>query len=221
MNMQPFVAFILRKDNELYYGKQMKLNFLKTFFTILAILILPHFSKANDDNIRNFVDNISSRVIEVIESNDTDAQKEINLTRIFTDFMDIDWIGKFAIGKFWNTLNDQQKTSYLQTYKKYLVSSYVPLFRKYNDQKLILKEIKSIGNDQYLVVSEISAIQNSQPYNVQYRIKSTGDKYKIRDIIAEGVSLLTTQRSEFTSIMDQDGLDGLKDKLNEKISSAD
>jgi ABC-type transporter MlaC component len=39
--------------------------------------------------------------------------------------------------------------------------------------------------------------------------------YKIIDVAAEGVSMMTTKRSEFSSVIAREGLDGLISRLEE------
>ena len=197
-----------------------KLSLLLKTFVVLMITSGTAIAEESTENVNKFINGTSERVISVIESKASDSTKESNLTSIFSDVMDVDWIAKFVLGRYWSSLDEQQKINYLKTYRKYLISSYVPLFRKYNDQKLVLKDVKSIGNDQYIAITEIQSNQNAQPYNVEYRLKHIDNHFKIHDIIAEGVSLLTTQRSEFAAVMNQGGIDALNNQLNEKSADS-
>ncbi|MFN7401899.1 MAG: ABC transporter substrate-binding protein, partial [Alphaproteobacteria bacterium] len=49
-----------------------------------------------------------------------------------------------------------------------------------------------------------------------------GNSFKLVDIVVEGVGLLTSQRSEFNSVVNQKGLDylieALKKKTTEKVA---
>lgn len=195
----------------------MKFYKIKTLLVSLIIGLLPQFAMANsDEEAKSFIQDTSSQVISVLESSSSSSEKEAKLTSLFVNVMDIDWIGKFSLGKYWTKLSDEEKINYLKVYRKYLISSYVPLFKKYNKQKLIIKSIKPLVNDQYTLITQIKNENDGQSYNVEYRLKYSNDRFKVRDIIAEGVSLLSTQRSEFASIMGQGDINILNEKLMEK-----
>lgn len=96
-----------------------------------------------------------------------------------------------------------------------------PKFKKYNGQKIEIKNIKPTGDDQYIVQTDLNLDgPNSAPYNVDYRIKYVSGKFKIRDIIAEGVSMMTTQRSDFSSIVSSSGIEALRQELIKKSESS-
>lgn len=191
---------------------------LRTLFLIAVTLLAGNVSAAENEAVKSgpekFVQATSVKVISLLESNASGAEKQKRLTSMFLDVTDADWIGKFVLGKHWQGLSDDNKRRYLAAYRKYLVSSYVPKFREYNNQEIVIKGIKNLANDNYMVITDI--VGGSYSTRVEYRIRSAGDGYKIRDIIAEGVSLLTTQRSEFSSIIESEGIEALITQLQEK-----
>lgn len=203
----------------------MKLLLKKTatVITLIAALFSFHgtaLAFANSvDGANQFVNEVSNKVMSIAGSEKTDNEKEKVLNSIFLETIDVDWIGKFALGKYWNELNDEQKINYLKTYRSYLSSSYVPLFKKYNGQKISIKEVKNLGNDTFVAVTEINQSDNKASVKVEYRLKYSGSAFKVRDIIAEGVSLLNTQRSDFASIVNQGGFEALIKKLNDKSTA--
>ncbi len=214
------------------------IKFIKTalFFTILTFASYSYGYANNPEDARSFVQSTSGRVENLLKQSRSPNETENKLNAIFSDVADIDWIGKFVLGKYWQSLNEQQKVQYLQDYKKYLLASYVPLFRNYNGQRVDIRNIKKLSADQYLVTTEIKSgddfssefstpgrqnqpEQQGQSYKVEYRIKYDNGSFKMRDIIAEGVSMIATQRSEFASILNNEGYDALINKLREKSNS--
>ena len=102
-------------------------------------------------------------------------------------------------------------------YKAYLSQTYVNKFTEYNDQKNKIISIKALNNNYYLATTEIQ--MNDLKIEIAYRIKKLKDgKLKIRDIIGEGVSLITAQRSEFGSVLSNQGVDALIKLMEEKTS---
>lgn len=197
----------------------MKFKYIQTclFFAMLTFASYSYGYANNSQSAKDFVNSTSSRVEGLLKQSMSDSEKETKLRAIFADVADIDWIGKFVLGKYWQTLNEPQKVKYLQQYRKYLFASYVPLFREYNGQKFDIRGSKDLNVDQYLVSTEIKAAEeNASPYKVEYRLKYENGSFKMRDIIAEGVSMISTQRSEFASIMNNGGFESLIQKLQDK-----
>ena len=59
-----------------------------------------------------------------------------------------------------------------------------------------------------------------QPILVDYRIHKVDASFKIFDVVVEGVSLLTTQRTEFSSVLTNKGMDYLINQLAQKTANA-
>lgn len=181
-----------------------------------AVEVAPQAASASADN---FVKDVSKSVIQILNEKGSQADKQKKLTEMFQNTMDIDWIARFVLGKFWKGMSEKDQQEYMKNYKDYITASYVPVFKDYNGQSLTIKSVKDIGKDSYLVVTDIQSANSDVPYRVEYRIKLTSSGYKIRDIIAEGVSMITTQRSEFATIASSSGVDALNSQLKRKVAT--
>ena len=199
------------------YGKKHMTAIQNKFLQILLIICTINFIFNNDIAIADskgaeeFISNTSNRVLKVIESNISIEKKSKQLEKIFADIVDINWMGKFAIAKFWKTMSDKEKEEYLIAYKKYLIKTYVPRFQEYNNQVVNIISVKDIGHEQYQIVTQIITSKNNEKttLNISYRCKEDNGQFKIRDIIGEDFSLLATQRSEFAAIMERGGIERL------------
>jgi len=193
---------------------------MKIFSKLILIVFFPFIAEAVSPELKqvtDFVENNADKVIEIMETKEDLEKKSALLTKIFEEVMDIDWMGRFVLGSAWNSLSANVKNDYLKSYRKYLVKSYVPKFRKFNGQKFKILGVKDIGNSQYIVSCEIMEKNDAATYNVQYRIKKLDSGlFKVRDIIAEDVSLITTERSDFSSTISSDGMAKLIEQLQDK-----
>jgi phospholipid transport system substrate-binding protein len=201
----------------------MKISrFLLFIITLLSQLTLnteaisaPNVSSAAE----SFISATSAKTLAIIKSNAIEEQKTKQLTAIFNEVVDIDWMAKFAVAKIWKTMTNVQKRAYLNAYHEYLIKTYVPRFSEYNNQEIKITNVKDIGNDQYIVSIQVISDKNNSDsitINIGYRCKLYDDKFKIRDMIGENFSLLTTQRSEFASVVAKGGIDLLIKTLSAK-----
>ncbi|WHQ47009.1 MAG: ABC transporter substrate-binding protein [Candidatus Midichloria sp.] len=194
----------------------MKFKYVITF----ALLFIYNNSFADTKkNIEDFVDNNARRVISVLEEKISDNAKKEKLAALFYEIVDYEWIGKFVIAKNWNGMNRNQKNHYLEAYKKYLSNLYVKKFVDYNNQQYKIVDISNIGKSHFIAATKIINTWSSKPrVNVAYRIKDSNNVLKIVDIIGEGVSLLSTQRADFSSIIEQKGINNFLKILERKVN---
>ena len=125
------------------------------------------------------------------------------------------------MGRYWRQLDSTQKNDFLNLYSEYLTGLYVPNFRKYTAGNIVkVKNVTQVSSKEYLVQTIlVDAITNSN-IKIDYRLiqKDGFEKFVIFDIVAEGVSLITTQRAEVNSVMSSSGFNVLMSKLKNKTS---
>jgi len=167
------------------------------------------------EGVKLFIQDISNQTIHIIQSSNNSAKTTTQLTKLFIKVVDIQWMAKFALGKSWKTLSMQDQQNYLQAYQRYLINVYVPKFNEYNNQNIVINNVKLLSQDLYLVTMEINDKQKK--YNLSYRCKYQNNSFKINDIIGVNfMSMLNTQRGEFNEIMKQGNITTLINILSNK-----
>ncbi|MFM9889279.1 MAG: phospholipid-binding protein MlaC [Rickettsiales bacterium] len=155
---------------------------------------------------KTFVDSVAKQVLAVAQTDAPMADKEQKIEVIFSDKIDIEFIAKFVLAKHWRTATPQQQEAYLTAYKPFVLKNYAGKLAKYSGQTYELRNARSDG-EASIVTMVIH--DTGRDVLVDYRIQND----KITDIVVENVSLLTTQRSEFNSIVESQGLDYLIGRL--------
>lgn len=196
----------------------MKYAFRAVVLTLLlSIIWIAPNSQASVGQAEKFVSNLTDNALQVITDNQLNAtQKESELAKLFIRSVDTQWIGRFVLGKYWKGASEEQRVAYLDLYQKFLIGNYVPKFREYNNEKIIILSVTSQEDNEYRVQSEIARL-NQPAIKVDYMVRQKGDHFVIFDIVAEGVSLVTTQRSEFGSVISRKGLAYLIERLKIRV----
>lgn len=203
-------------------------NKISKYLAILvgAFLLSVSFQQsafATTADASNFVNDLAERVIAIVKRKDlSEKDKEMKLNDIFVKSIDTKWIGRFSMGKYWRSLNPNQKSSYLNLYSDYLAGLYVPNFRKYTGNVIKINGSKEVRPNEYLVQTELTDPLNSLNIKIDYRLvmKDSGfENFIIFDVIAEGVSLITSQRAEINSVMEKNNFNYLMDLLTKKTEA--
>lgn len=188
-------------------------KFFLVLIPILALSLNPKTSLASNLEAEKFVKDLSLDAIKLLKSNLDDKQKQDKLTKLFTNSVDMDWMGKFVTGKYWRSMTSEQKQKYAASYKKFLIASYIPKFKEYTNQEIKINRVTADEDNVFLAQTDIVAADSTK-IAVDYKLKKASNgKFLIIDIIAEGISLITTQRDDFGSVLAREGVDELIAKL--------
>jgi phospholipid transport system substrate-binding protein len=169
-----------------------------------------------------YVESLGSKVVAIISNNKLPQdKKKKQIEQIFRENVDIAWVGRFVLGRYWRPLSEEQKAHYLKEYENFLVYNYATRFTEYTSGTFKVTDTRQDEEGEYTVSMQISAGEsNAQPVLVDYRVRrnAKGGKapFLVFDVIIEGVSMITTQRSEFGSVMNDKGIDHLITQLTNK-----
>lgn len=177
-------------------------------------------TKAASDYIQHLGDQALTIISNKSSSKD---QKQKKLESLFSDSVDFKWVARFVMGRYWRQASDAQKTRYVDEYKKFLILHYTSRFIDYTSGTFKVTDTRQDRDNEYTVSMELKSDEksNDPPVFVDYRVRSEKGSFKIFDVIVEGVSLITTQRSEFASVLSDKGIDYLIERLAAKSKTGD
>lgn len=109
---------------------------------------------------------------------------------------------------------------FIKAFRKYLVASYAQVLTQYTDQSIEFGPKPVIDGDQRITGVKVDIIDTPRP-NIKLEFKlrkeKNGDWY-VFDMIAEGVSLLSSKQSEWNSTIRQDGVLAAANQLEDLAS---
>lgn len=199
---------------------------MKKLLTLLffAFLMISSNARADIDasKAENFIKNVTSQGIEeLINSDVSETEKKARFTKLFNEDLDLDFIGKFVLGRYWRTATPKQRKEFIDVYRKLNIQAWSERFNEFKGRHfefLGTEKAKSKDNDQVYVNTQVPMPEGA-PASVKWRVKETNGKMRIVDIIIENVSLAITAQKEYTSYIQKspNGIDGLISDLKAKI----
>ena len=178
-----------------------------------------------EDKRQQLAHTMASLVISVIRDTKKSAtDRRESLEQGFSKVMDIDWIAKFVLGSNWRHASEEQRERYTQLYRQYLVKVYVENYAETPTRKLT--NIKVLGvvdnhNGTYLARTEVQLVDGNS-LRVDYIVREEEEESgtgKIIDVIIEGISLLTSHRTDFSRLAASKGVDGVIAKLESLVGT--
>lgn len=177
--------------------------FLASAAAVTALLAAPYSGRADDipSGASQFVSALADKVIAVLKDKSLDKDARVKaLAAVFLEGFDVRAIGLFVLGVYGHHLTDDERSTYLDVFKEYVVQTYAVRFNSYAGQAFVVTKSAPDGEIGAWVTTGIGK-PGEEPTEVQWRVRKEGDGYKIIDVVVEGVSLLVTQRSEFASVL--------------------
>jgi phospholipid transport system substrate-binding protein len=129
---------------------------------------------------------------------------------------DVPLMTRLAVGPSWETLSPTQQQQVTDAFAHYITATYADRFDRYSGQQLQVTGEQSSGSEVIVQTRIVKATDD--PVSVDYRMRENGSSWQIADIYLDGtISQLATQRSEFHSILQRAGVEGLIMALNRKV----
>lgn len=189
----------------------------------MAFLAVPGQGSADDlaKGAEGFISSLSEKAISALTVGDVDRPERVKRFRVLLhEHFDVKTIGRWVLGRYWRRASNQEKAEYLALFEDLIIATYVDRFTKYSGEKLTITKSISKGERDAVVFSKIDLPQSKTPLSVDWRVRAKSGKYKIIDVMVEGVSMGQTQRSEFASVISKNGghVQGLLNELRKRLN---
>jgi len=148
-----------------------------------------------------FVGNLGQEGIQSIGSNP--QQRIVRFNQLFQADFDVNGIGRFAIGRYWQAFTPEQQQEFLRLFQATTVEAYADKLGQYGGAQFRVLGTQPMG-DEVVVSSEIVR-SNGQPVRMDWHLVDEGGQYKVTDVYVDQVSMKVTQRDEFAKIIQNNG----------------
>jgi phospholipid transport system substrate-binding protein len=191
-------------------------SFLKVF-VLFAMLYSDFLVAGEASNIINTAsNNVIKRIMSLPEKSSDEVMKIIE--EELMEHVDYKYASLKTLGKNYKkaSKNRAELAEYMLVFRSTLIKDYTNIFKKYTNEKIeILKETKT-GKTINVYGNIVSSGNKVKIVFKMKKNKKTG-KIKLYDIVAEGISLIDSKRSEYSSIINKDGFSALIKLLKSKI----
>jgi phospholipid transport system substrate-binding protein len=168
---------------------------------------------AETDSPSMFVQTLADQVTNMLKDAKLTANKrQAAFRQLLETKFDINLIGRFALEGSWFEATADQHREYLRLFGAYIVKSYGRWISAYATDRLIVVQSVEINDRDTLVQTKISRLPGA-PQRVDWHVRASNDGLRVIDVIVKGVSMVNTQRSEFSAVIARKGIEGLLETL--------
>ncbi|HIJ79623.1 MAG: ABC transporter substrate-binding protein [Desulfobulbaceae bacterium] len=172
---------------------------------------LDHMKKAVDEIMVILQD-------EKLAQPESREQRRALVTRIIEKNFDFHEMSMRTLARHWKGRTVEEQDRFVELFSKLLENTYITKIDTYAGEEVVFKK-QAIKGDKAIVYSHL--IRKNVETPIDYRLKSSSDKWMVYDVVIEGVSLVRNYRTQFESILQKEKFPVLLERIEEKIKQND
>ena len=177
---------------------------LKKLLSLLSFIIITVFNASYSYSIEPdvFVQSTVNRASEALGGNLSKEERIKELKKIASETVDVKGIGFYTLGGYRKNVNASQIVEYDALFEEYFLKSFASRLAEYSNPEIEVTSKKKLNENYTMVNSVLVATEKRPEVKIDWRIYTKNPETPlIRDLTIEGLSLVRTQREEFSSII--------------------
>lgn len=147
----------------------------------------------------SLVKSTADQLIAIVNGPGSVADKKPKLRQVIEAAVDVEEIGRFALGRFWRTATAEQQKEYSTLFHDVLLNSITAKVGEYKGVTYSMGTTQTRDDGEH--VATVVTRPNNPPNDVSWVVANTPGGLKIVDVIAEGTSMRLTQRSDYAAYL--------------------
>lgn len=131
-------------------------------------------------------------------------------------YVQVKYAGALVLGRYYKDATPAQRDAYFKAFEEYLKQAYGQALAMYNGQSYQIAPEQPLGDATIIAIRVTIVDPNGRPpvrLDFQWRKNTQTGNWQAYDMIAEGVSMITTKQNEWSDILRTKGIDGLTAQL--------
>ena len=201
-------------DTTLPHGTRRRLLQLAALVPLVAVA-KPALADASD--AQAFIAGLGDEVVAILTQADASNQEKlVELKTLLDDNTDLDLVARLVLGRHWRSASEADREEYVSLFRKILTNTLAARLGDYEGQTFDVVGNNALSERDTAVQTQINRLNGAPPLSVDWRVRQSDGGYAIIDVVAEGVSLVVSQRNEVGSIVERQGMPGLIEAMRER-----
>ncbi|PSW18474.1 phospholipid-binding protein MlaC [Photobacterium sanctipauli] len=193
---------------------------MKLFRFVIALLAcLPLLSVAaiNKTDPYLMIQGVSKETFSRIKAEQPRIQQNPEVLRQIVKeellpYINVRYAAYKVLGPHLKKTSKEQRNSFVAAFTDYLVASYAQVLTQYTDQDIKVESAKSVPADRTIVSVRVDILDTKRPpirLDFKLRKNKKTKEWQGFDMVAEGVSMISTKQSEWSGQLRSQGVDAV------------
>ena len=191
------------------------MHYLKSFVMTLSLFVLtvPVIHAGDVEDINSMVKKKVAVIFDLLGKQDIEKnERNEKIVGELNEIMDFKLAAYLSLGKHWKKINETQKKEFVETFQQYINNYIVEKIDLYTNQKIDIGDSKIVKKGRAEL--EIGILSGGETLKVNFKLRKNKKKeWRVYDVDIEGVSLITTFRSQFSGVLKNSSFEELLEKL--------
>jgi phospholipid transport system substrate-binding protein len=147
----------------------------------------------------------------------TKDAKIVKIRSIVNEIFDYTELSKRTLGREWTKFNAPQQTEFIKLFSDLLEKTYADRLLSYSDEKVVFEKESLLREGQAEVTSNVLTADGKK-IPLDYRLIQKDGKWRVYDVIIEGISLVKNYRDQFRDILAKDSPEEVLKLLRDKLA---
>ncbi|HHR5886465.1 TPA: phospholipid-binding protein MlaC [Providencia alcalifaciens] len=189
---------------------------------MIAMLVVAPFAMAIDQtNPYKLMEEAAAKTFDRLKVEQPQIKQNPDYLRTIVreellPYVQIKYAGALVLGTYYKDATPAQRDAYFKAFESYLEQVYGQALAMYHGQTYTIAPEQPIGDKNIVAIRVTINDTNGRPpvrLDFQWRKNSKTGYWQAYDMIAEGVSMITTKQNEWGDILRKQGIDGLTAQL--------
>jgi len=191
------------------------MHYLKSFVMTLSLFVLtvPVIHAGDVEDINSMVKKKVAVIFDLLGKQDIEKnERNEKIVGELNEIMDFQLAAYLSLGKHWKKISKTQKKEFVETFQQYINNYFVEKIDLYTNQKIDIGDSKIVKKGRAEL--EIGILSGGETLQVNFKLRKNKKKeWRVYDVDIEGVSLITTFRSQFSGVLKNSSFEELLEKL--------
>lgn len=184
---------------------------------LIAVLGVAPVTFAGGEEPRAVVKTITDQAIAVLANKSLSVdERRRQVEQIVYQNTDFDVLSRLVLARNYDGFTSDQRQRFTEEFKRHLSVTYGRNVEKYGDEKVQITGDRQEARGDWTVNTKIVRGGGNSDIVVVYRLRKSGDRWQVIDLVIENVSLVSNYRSQFQELIGSGGADNLIAVLHEK-----
>ena len=192
------------------------MHYLKSFVMTISLFVLtvPVIHAGDVEDINSMVKKKVAVIFDLLGKQDIEKnERNDKIVGELNEIMDFQLAAYLSLGKHWKKISKTQKKEFVETFQQYINNYIVEKIDLYTNQKIDIGDSKIVKKGRAEL--EIGILSGGETLQVNFKLRKNKKKeWRVYDVDIEGVSLITTFRSQFSGVLKNSSFEELLEKLN-------
>ncbi len=170
---------------------------------------------------RQLITKTADQIIAVLADEDASSEERVSaIQAIAYEIFDFTTMSKLVLARNWRKMPKDQRIEFVREFKEHLSRTYGTRLDRFDQESIEVTGTQVEPRDDVTVITKVVGGQFDAAVT-SYRLRNRNGRWRIIDVVIEGVSLVSNFRSQFAEVINRGSIDDLLAKLRDKNFKVD